>query len=110
MALGVAILEKSWQESPNNRTAFQHQKAQTLVYSSLLCVRHGLLHFIILHRLNFTKNKLCKVSTSICNSCGQSPALLASPVILRYLGKPVDPNPLRALVGIKCSAVVLASF
>lgn len=103
--------------------------AITLVHSSSICVRHGLLQFKVLHRPHLSASKLAKLfpgSDPICIRCRQDPATLSHmfwlcPKLssfwtgmfdtLSYLcNKTVSPNPLTALFGVIPQETSIASY
>ncbi len=98
------------------------------IHRSSICARHGLIQFKVIHRLHWSKQKLSKIFPDVdpsCDRCGQVPALLAHmfwscPKLSSYwknvfltfsriLQRPVDLDPLMAVLGIADFEIVRSS-
>ena len=113
-------LARLWEEKLKTTISdVNWQKVITLVHSSSICIRHGLLQFKVLHRLHLSASKLAKLYPGLdptCIRCRQDPASLSHMFCLcpklalfwtrtfdtfSYMcNKVVSPNPLTALFGV----------
>ena len=109
----------AWEEELGiDLTDLEWQQAVSMVHSSSICIRHGLLQFKVLHRLHFSPGRLAAIypdSVQSCARCGQDSATLghmfwSCPGLAIYWNKifdtfsnicnsTIDPNPVTALFG-----------
>ena len=104
--LSIALTDKQW------------SSALSLVHTSSICARHGLLQCKILHRIHYTNAKLARIYPAVndaCNRCNQSPAthchmFWSCPKLTTFwqnifntisgaYGQTVLPNPISAIFG-----------
>ncbi len=119
-ALSLKHLARLWEEELRTTISdADWQTAITLVHSSSICIRHGLLQFKVLHRLHLSASKLAKLYPGpdpTCIRCRRDLASLSHmfwlcPKLssfwtgifdtLSYMcNKIISPNPLTALFGV----------
>ena len=110
----------SWEEELGIELSdLEWQQAVSLVHSSSICIRHGLVQFKVLHRLHLSPGRLAAIypdSEQSCARCGQGSATLSHmfwscPSLTTYWTKifdtfsnicnsTIDPNPVTALFGV----------